>query len=244
MKKIFKYTEHAIEVDISQAMKHGKENSPDMAKHYFKTKEEAMEDGKKLGLAGVHTHTDKNGKVMYMAGKDHASFMKKHKEMMDKKARAAMHKEDEKTKAAMHKDEKMKAGMHKDEKTKAGMHDKKKMDAAHHGKDKDKMKAAYHKDKDTKAAYHKGDKKVKAEMSEKQKSALDQNKDGKISKEDFELLRKKKKKSDAGYGGGDMKKKEESKSMHKDKDGKKVKPKMTYAQMLSDIAAKKYSDGV
>ena len=34
--------------------------------------------------------------------------------------------------------------------------------------------------------------------------------------------------------------------MHKDKDkeGKKIKPKMTYAQMLTDIAAKKYSDGV
>ena len=235
MKKIFKYTEHGIEVDISQAMKHGKENSPDMAKHYFKTKEEAMEDGKKMGLAGVHTHTDKNGKVMYMAGKAHSSFMKKHKEMMDKKARAAMHKEDEKTKAAMHKDEKMKAGMHKDEKTKAGMHDKKKMDAAHHGKDKDKMKAAYHKDKDTKAAYHKGDKKMKAEMTPKQKGALDKNKDGKISKEDFELLRKEKK---------------ESKSMmHKDKDkdkdkAKKIKPKMTYAQLLTDIASQKYNDGV
>ena len=172
MKKIFKYTEHGIEVDISQAMKHGKENSPDMAKHYFKTKEEAMEDGKKMGLAGVHTHTDKNGKVMYMAGKDHASFMKKHKEMMDKKARAAMHKEDEKTKAAMH----------KDEKTKAGMHDKKKMDAAHHGKDKDKMKAAYHKDKDTKAAYHKGDKKMKAEMTPKQKALLIKIKTAKFQK--------------------------------------------------------------
>ena len=41
-------------------------------------------------------------------------------------------------------------------------------------------------------------------------------------------------------------KKKESKSMHKDKDKdkKKIKPKMTYAQMLTDIAAKKYSDGV
>ena len=231
MNKYFKYTKEGIEVDVSKAMHHGekkKEESkgaPDISKHYFKTKEEAMEDGKKMGLAGVHTHTDKNGKVMYMAGKDHASFMKKHKEMMDKKARAAMHEEDEKTKAAMHKDEKMKAGMH----------DKKKMDAAHHGKDKDKMKAAYHKDKDTKAAYHKGDKKMKAEMTPKQKGALDKNKDGKISKEDFELLRKEKK---------------ESKSMmHKDKDkdkdkAKKIKPKMTYAQLLTDIASQKYNDGV
>jgi len=72
---------------------------------------------------------------------------------------------------------------------------------------------------------------MEADMTPKQKSGLDKNKDGKISKEDFEMLRKDKK---------------ESKSMHKDKDkeGKKIKPKMTYAQMLTDIAAKKYSDGV
>ena len=39
--------------------------------------------------------------------------------------------------------------------------------------------------------------KSKAEMSPKQREALDKNKDGKISKEDFELLRKDKKKGDA-----------------------------------------------
>lgn len=188
MNKYFKYTKEGIEVDVSKAMHHGekkKEESkgaPDISKHYFKTKEEAMEDGKKMGLAGVHSHKDKDGKVVYMAGKDHASFMKKHKEMMDKKA-----------------------------------------------------KAAHHKDKDTKAAYHKGDKKMKAEMTPKQKGALDKNKDGKISKEDFEMLRKKKK---------------ESKSMmHKDKDkdkdkAKKIKPKMTYARLLTDIASQKHNDGV
>ena len=81
-----------------------------------------------------------------------------------------------------------------------------------------------------KAGYKDGKKKMKAEMSEKQKSGLDQNKDGKIDKKDFEMLRKKKKKSDAGYGGGDMK---------KEKSDKK-----SYAQLLTDIAAKKYSDGV
>jgi hypothetical protein len=37
----------------------------------------------------------------------------------------------------------------------------------------------------------------KAEMSEKQKKALDKNKDGKVTKEDFELMRKGKNKSDA-----------------------------------------------
>ena len=68
---------------------------------------------------------------------------------------------------------------------------------------------------------------AKADMSSKQKSALDKNKDGKISKEDFELLRKKgKKEADGGYGGGDMK--------------KKVTPKKSYAQMLTDIAAERF----
>ena len=45
-----------------------------------------------------------------------------------------------------------------------------------------------------KAGYKDGKKKMKAEMSEKQKTGLDQNKDGKIDKKDFEMLRKKKKK--------------------------------------------------
>jgi len=202
MKKIFKHTKDGVEVDISLAMPHGekKEKSeskkkkysygaPDVNKHYFKTKEEAMKDAEKLGLKGVHSHKGEDGKVMYMAGPDHATFMKKHKEMMDKKAKAMDMKKEEK-----------------------------------------KMDAAYHDKKKTEAGYH-DKKKAKAEMSPKQKGALDKNKDGKISKEDFEMLRKEKK---------------ESKSMHKDKDkeAKKTKPKMTYAQLLTDIAAKKNSDGV
>jgi hypothetical protein len=69
--------------------------------------------------------------------------------------------------------------------------------------------------------------KMKAKVSPKQKAGLDKNKDGKISKEDFELLRKKgKKEADGGYGGGDMK--------------KKVTPKKSYAQMLTDIAAERF----
>lgn len=44
-------------------------------------------------------------------------------------------------------------------------------------------------------------KKSKGEMSPKQKEALDKNKDGKISKEDFELLRKDKKSDAAEYQG-------------------------------------------
>ena len=47
--------------------------------------------------------------------------------------------------------------------------------------------------------------KSKAEMSEKQKKALDKNKDGKVTKEDFELLRKSKNESEAGYMYKDIK---------------------------------------
>jgi hypothetical protein len=64
-----------------------------------------------------------------------------------------------------------------------------------------------------------------AEMTDKQKSGLDKNKDGKITKEDFEMLRKGKKKADGGYGM---------------KNGKKIKPKASYAQMLMDIAAERF----
>ena len=60
-----------------------------------------------------------------------------------------------------------------------------------------------------------------AEMTDKQKSGLDKNKDGKITKEDFEMLRKGKKKSDG-------------------KNGKKIKPKTSYAQLLIDIAAERF----
>ena len=62
---------------------------------------------------------------------------------------------------------------------------------------------------------------VMAEVTDKQKSGLDKNKDGKITKEDFEMLRKGKKKSDG-------------------KNGKKIKPKTSYAQMLTDIAAERF----
>ena len=105
MKNNFKYTENGIEIDISEAMHCGDKNkesqskkkeyssygSPDISKHYFKSKDDAMADAKRMGLSGVHSHKDEDGKVVYMAGPDHASFMKKHKEVnkksesMDKK---------------------------------------------------------------------------------------------------------------------------------------------------------------
>ena len=56
MNKYFNYTKDGIEVDVTKAMHHGdkkKEESksmmhaPDISKHYFKTKEEAMNDAEK-----------------------------------------------------------------------------------------------------------------------------------------------------------------------------------------------------
>jgi hypothetical protein len=58
----------------------------DAEKHYFESKEEAIKDAKKLGLKGFHTHKTEDGKTLYMAGPDHETFMKKHKEIMKNKA--------------------------------------------------------------------------------------------------------------------------------------------------------------
>ena len=62
------------------------QGAPDVMKHYFKTKEEAMKDAKKLGLKGIHSHKTEDGRTLYMAGPDHATFMKRHKEVMKEKA--------------------------------------------------------------------------------------------------------------------------------------------------------------
>ena len=64
------------------------QGAPDVMKHYFKTKEEALKDAEKLGLKGVHTHKTKDGKVLYMAGPDHSTFMKRHDEIMKEKNKA------------------------------------------------------------------------------------------------------------------------------------------------------------
>ena len=232
MKKIFKHTKDGIEVDISLAMPHGEEKekseskkkkysygAPDVNKHYFKTKEEAMKDAEKLGLKGIHSHKGENGETLYMAGPNHETFMRKHKEVLkekESKKAKGMDMED-------HKDMKEKNSegymlMKKDKKNKAEAEMIK--DGQYMGKPPKKAKAGHYGDK----------KKAKAEMTPKQKGALDKNKDGKISKEDFEMLRKEKK---------------ESKSMHKDEDkDKKKKAKMSYAQILTDIASEKFNDGV
>jgi len=62
--------------------------SPDVKKHYFKTKEEAMKDAEKMGLKGIHPHETKDGKTLYMAGPDHETFMKRHDEILKEKEKS------------------------------------------------------------------------------------------------------------------------------------------------------------
>jgi len=62
--------------------------SPDVSKHYFKTKEEALKDAKKMGLKGIHPHKPKDGEVLYMAGPDHETFMKRHDEILKEKEKS------------------------------------------------------------------------------------------------------------------------------------------------------------
>ena len=89
MKNNFTHTENSVEVDISKTQSKQKEyssyGSPDIDKHYFDSKEKAMADAKKMGLIGIHSYKKEDGKVVYMAGPDHASFMKKHKSDAEKK---------------------------------------------------------------------------------------------------------------------------------------------------------------
>ena len=59
--------------------------NPDVEKHYFNTKEEAMKDAKRLGLKGYHEHKAKDGSSLFMAGPNHESFIKKHKELTNQK---------------------------------------------------------------------------------------------------------------------------------------------------------------
>jgi hypothetical protein len=61
------------------------DSAKDSNQHYFKTKEEALEDAKKLGLKGIHTHKTEDGKTMYMAGPSHEAFMKRHNEILKEK---------------------------------------------------------------------------------------------------------------------------------------------------------------
>ena len=58
--------------------------------HYFDTKEKALEDAKKLGLKGFHTHKNNDGKTLYMAGPNHEAFMKRHDEILKEKSDSSL----------------------------------------------------------------------------------------------------------------------------------------------------------
>lgn len=62
--------------------------SPDVSKHYFKTKEEALKDAKKMGLKGTHPHKSEDGETLYMAGPDHETFMQRHEEILEEKKKS------------------------------------------------------------------------------------------------------------------------------------------------------------
>ena len=64
--------------------------SPNVDKHYFETKEEALKDAKKMGLKGIHPHETKDGKTLYMAGPDHETFMKRHDEILKEKSDSSL----------------------------------------------------------------------------------------------------------------------------------------------------------
>ena len=105
MNEHLKYTKDGIEVDVAGAMHYGdkkkqeSKGAPDISKHYFKTKEEAMKDAEKMGLKGVHSHKSEKGETLYMAGPNHGAFMKKHKEMLNKSAKAGHYGDKKKAKA-------------------------------------------------------------------------------------------------------------------------------------------------
>ena len=61
------------------------EAADDPMAHSYPTAKEAMKDAKKLGLQGIHMHKGKDGKPVYMPGKSHDEFMKRHKEIMKEK---------------------------------------------------------------------------------------------------------------------------------------------------------------
>tara|TARA_R100000657_G_C4675138_1_gene120679 strand:- start:889 stop:1821 length:933 start_codon:yes stop_codon:yes gene_type:complete len=56
--------------------------------HGHPTAKKAMEEGKKLGLTGVHLHRGKDGKPVYMPGRNHEEFMKRHDQLLKEKKNA------------------------------------------------------------------------------------------------------------------------------------------------------------
>jgi hypothetical protein len=82
----YDYSGKKKDKEKSKSMKkYSSYGSPNPQDHYFEKKEDAEKDAEKMGLKGVHTHKDKDGKTLYMAGPSHEAFMKKHKEILKDK---------------------------------------------------------------------------------------------------------------------------------------------------------------
>jgi hypothetical protein len=60
--------------DDSEIYYYFSESSDGPMGHYFKTKEEALSDGSKMGLEGYHVYKNEAGEKLYMAGPDYKTF--------------------------------------------------------------------------------------------------------------------------------------------------------------------------
>ena len=113
----YDYSGKKKDKEKSKSMKkYSSYGSPNPKDHYFEKKQDAEKDAEKMGLKGIHTHTDEKGKTLYMAGPNHEAFMKRHdqilkmkKEEEDKKKASEsmdmeMKKSDDQAKAEMAKD--------------------------------------------------------------------------------------------------------------------------------------------
>tara|TARA_Y100000385_G_C12937455_1_gene569477 strand:- start:487 stop:957 length:471 start_codon:yes stop_codon:yes gene_type:complete len=63
------------------------ESSEGPMSHYFKTKEEALSDGSKMGLDGYHVYKNEAGDKLYMAGPDYKTFSSLWENIRKKKQR-------------------------------------------------------------------------------------------------------------------------------------------------------------
>lgn len=60
-------------------------SAEDPRAHMYKSKKQAEEKAKEMGLKGFHVHEMKDGDIMFMPGPNHKAFLKKHKEILKNK---------------------------------------------------------------------------------------------------------------------------------------------------------------
>ena len=73
--------------DDSEVYYYFSKSSEGPMSHYFKTKEEALSDGSKMGLDGYHVYKNEAGDKLYMAGPDYKTFSSLWENIRKKKER-------------------------------------------------------------------------------------------------------------------------------------------------------------